>query len=238
MVRRIGAWIADLIILYLLATIVLTIVYAIGGAALVMRSFGPIGFGSAQAAANSYIALLVVGGVASLALEAVYYVWSWRAAGGTPGQRLLSIKVVDGETGRNLSLVQASLRWLALSGVSTFVVTVLQGTALWVVARSVGSGAAGSSSTAAAHSSISTLAGLSNVVSTLGMVWLVALLISAIADGARRGLHDRLAGSIVVAKAQEAGRWPIYVYPPEASTHGHPPAGQPGPPLDSHSGPR
>jgi hypothetical protein len=50
-------------------------------------------------------------------------------------------------------------------------------------------------------------------VSWASLIWIVILIVSAGTNPARRGLHDRIVGSIVVSPVQFAPVWPGYASP-------------------------
>lgn len=123
-------------------------------------------------------ALLLTDVLLAAAISAVYFVAAWRSLGGSPGQRLLGIRLGNRD-GSRLGLGRASLRWLLLAGPFPVV---------GLAALAVG--------------------GLGIVlVDVLALSWYVLLLVSVVRSATKQGLHDRLAGSIVVKRAQ-AVDWP------------------------------
>ena len=55
---------------------------------------------------------------------------------------------------------------------------------------------------------------MSDLVSLGSGVWMIILIATAGTHPARRGLHDRFCGSIVLAPVQAAPAWPGYPYQP------------------------
>jgi hypothetical protein len=60
---------------------------------------------------------------------------------------------------------------------------------------------------------------LSDVVSWGSFIWLIVLIVSAGTHAAHRGLHDRIAGSIVLGPGQAIAAWPGYPYPAQGSPY-------------------
>ena len=115
--------------------------------------------------------------VVATAITAVYFAGSWLALGGTPGQRLLAMRVERAQDGRRLSVAQALIRWIVIGGpfglVSALVVPVpLLGGALGLAF----------------------------------FAWFLVLLVTTARDRRKRGLQDRLAGSVVLRSVRLAER--------------------------------
>jgi uncharacterized RDD family membrane protein YckC len=180
--------------------------------------------------------LLIAAAVLFIALELLYFVACWSLWRGGLGQRILSLQVADARTGNNLTLSQSILRWAALYGLSALSALGVV-VALEVMATVPASASMGGSSTDALEpgSSLATWSAIANAVSWLGMLWAIVLLISAATNPARRGLHDRLGGSLVVGRARVA--WPGYAYPPQAAYPAPPQAAYPAPPQAAYPAP-
>jgi hypothetical protein len=117
-----------------------------------------------------------------------------------------------------------------VSGVIGVVVT------LRVMATVPGSASLGGSSVDALEpgSSLAAWNTIANVLSWVGMLWALVLLISTATNPMRRGVHDRLGGSLVVGRAP-AG-WAGYAYPAQAyPPQAYPPqGGYPYPPQGGY----
>jgi uncharacterized RDD family membrane protein YckC len=113
--------------------------------------------------------------IAVTTLGAAYFVLAWRQLGGSPGQRLLGIRVqhVDGGP---LSVSMGLIRW-AVRGGPLGLIAIVAG----VVAPAF---------------QIS--------VDAVGAVWIFIVLLSIARSGTKRGLHDRIAGSVVTRSARTA----------------------------------
>jgi hypothetical protein len=132
----------------------------------------------------------IFAGVASAAVNGVYFVLSWRLMRGSPGQRVLGLYVGETESGQALSWSSAALRWLVLTlGPLVALVYVIPWPG-WMVA--------------------------SLALGVLVLLWQVILLISVSSNARRQGLHDRWAGSLVVRHAPAPTGTPPPAEPPSA----------------------
>jgi uncharacterized RDD family membrane protein YckC len=93
----------------------------------------------------------------------------WRTQQATLGQRLVGVRVVSAGTWTSLALRQAVLRWVVLGGLFGLAAAVVLP---WAIAWSVVIGVA--------------------------LLWAVALFASTARNRLGRGIHDRIAGDIVV----------------------------------------
>ncbi len=107
--------------------------------------------------------------VLQLAVSFGYFTGTWVLSSATPGMRLLGLRVGDESRGRPLDWRPATLRWLLL-GVPSVMVSLV-----FYVPHAVGV-----------------------ILAVLGAAWLLLLLYSMAQSPTRQGLHDRVAGSIVV----------------------------------------
>jgi uncharacterized RDD family membrane protein YckC len=116
-------------------------------------------------------------GVVLIGLGAAYFVLPWRRWRATPGQALVGLRVVDVRTGAALPWSGALRRWVGLGG------------PLW------------------AGPLVAPLAPTVSAAALLGAwLWFLVLLVGTVRHRANRGLHDRVAGSMVVRAApQTAG---------------------------------
>jgi uncharacterized RDD family membrane protein YckC len=108
--------------------------------------------------------------VATTAVSGAYFVLSWAGRWkATPGQRLLGMVVANEAGGSALTLSRSLVRWVALGAPFGIIAAlVVEAPMLWLL------------------------------VVMLAVWWAVALLVSARLDARRRGIHDRVAGSLVV----------------------------------------
>jgi uncharacterized RDD family membrane protein YckC len=123
------------------------------------------------------VGLILVFGSLALTATAIYF---WRVFRATPGQMLLGLFVVRPTTGDRLGRVSATARWLLLYAPLTAVFSYS-----WL------------------SSVFDTMDPLQLGSITLfgPMAWYVILAFSVLVDRRGRGLHDRLAGSVVVRRA-------------------------------------
>jgi uncharacterized RDD family membrane protein YckC len=95
---RIGAYIIDMVLLFVAYFIVATVIIAV----LLFTGFWFIAW--------VVTALLYAAG------SAIYFIWSWRNLRASPGQKVLSLETVNAATGKAISMDQAVKRYLYLFG--------------------------------------------------------------------------------------------------------------------------
>jgi uncharacterized RDD family membrane protein YckC len=110
----------------------------------------------------------IVDAAIATAIAGAYFVGSWLTTGRTPGQQLIRARVVAASSGGRLRPGQALVRWLLL-GAPVGLVTVILGPPPLVSA----------------------------VISGLLACWYLVLFATTALDRRKRGLHDRLARSVV-----------------------------------------
>jgi uncharacterized RDD family membrane protein YckC len=134
--------------------------------------------------ALAWSGLVVVGLIALISLGSVYF---WRVFRATPGQMVLGLFVVRRGTGERLGRGAALLRWLALY--APFVLLISYTQLIDIIFRS------------------NLLPDgdpllVASVAYFVPIAWYVVLGLSVLFEGRRgRGLHDRLAGSVVVRRS-------------------------------------
>jgi uncharacterized RDD family membrane protein YckC len=231
---RIAAFVLDLLCIGLLSLIPATIAVIVGAVAV-----SPEALDQMNANPNVYpnVPLLVVNlgpliACAALwvAMAIAYGAVCWPLFRGTPGQRFLSLQVAEHATGKNLSIVRAAVRSIILFGVpgaAAAVVAVATCHMLTIVVPGdLGRFQPQSRIFDGYGFSGAFLAGLS-ASTMLTWAWPVGLLLSTLSRN-HRGLHDRIAGSVVVGRAHVAAGWGPHA--PTASTWA---ANHPAPPVSS-----
>jgi uncharacterized RDD family membrane protein YckC len=123
-------------------------------------------------------AVLALDALVATAVNAGYFIASWTTLAGSPAQRLLRLTVVGVDDGRPLTVSRAATRWLGLG-------------APFVVATALGL-------------AVPPLAG---VLLLAALAWYAVLLAGVTGDPPKQGLHDRLAGTVVL-KATPAASLP------------------------------
>lgn len=113
--------------------------------------------------------VVVLQAAAGTVLNAAYFVAGWRTQQATLGQRLVGVRVVAADTWTSLALRQAVLRWVLLGGLFGLAAALVLP---WAIAWSL--------------------------VIALALLWTVALFGSTARNRLGRGIHDRIAGDIVV----------------------------------------
>ena len=155
--------------------IVTAVIFA--GAIVVSVAFGPVVRfhpGARSHRVEVIESRAAIDAVLSIVVSAVYFAGSWVRWGATAGQRLLAMRVRP-VAGDHRSARNAVLRWLVL---------------------------------VAPLSVIGLLGGANAVAGTValiaGVVWYAIVVVTTARDGHKRGLHDRLAGSVVTKAGQPA----------------------------------
>jgi uncharacterized RDD family membrane protein YckC len=190
---------------------------------------------------------------ATLAANVALYAFFWTRFRATPGQLLFSLQVADASTGNTLSVSRALVRSIALNGVGGIVAVL----GVLPLLNSLATVAPPASFSPDGRYSPAAAAELSAVLGSIGIfllamlvagIWVLALLLSTTTSPTKQGLHDRMAGSLVVGKATAPipAYWPAYApggrpvsgpglygwYPPTGyPPTGYPPTGYPPPPV-------
>jgi hypothetical protein len=236
---RIGAWLLDGILVGLLGIIPFIGAIVTGAVGLNQRAldqvdtYGNFPFDGVTAPLiKANLSLLVFWAAVYGAINAAYFVVSWVGSGATPFQKLLKIRVVDRSSSRNLTVSQASLRWFVLNGLGLIVsLIVLVNMVDWVTKTPtnqwLGSSYRYSGGLSAALGAQYTL------LSWGSTIWSIVLLITAATNSARRGIHDRLAGSVVLSPMRYPVPWPGY--PPPPGSYWPAPGSYPPPPGPGYS---
>ena len=234
--RRVGAWILDGFVGSLVSGISVILAIVTGAVSLNSQALDQIKqidreayqpFATVTAPLlNVNTGLLIVAAAVYVALNALYYAGCWAKYGGTPCQQGLHLRVANVASGNKLSLGQALLRWLLLEGLSAgvgaaFLVLMCDAISTTPTNEWLGSNAYRT----LGLTSFGGLTLVSDLVSWGSLIWLIVLIVSAGTNPLRRGLHDRLAGSIVVGPAQAVAGWPGYPYPAQGAPYWQPQGG-------------
>jgi hypothetical protein len=255
--RRTGAYLLDRIFSGLLGIFPVVFAVVAGGVTFNQQALDQVNPDGAYPFANVTVPLvnvqmgpLVVAAALYLAILAAYEAGCWMAFAGTPGQRMLGLRVYDVNGGRRLTFDAAMVRWLALDGLITCIGTILLVSMIksasavpgrdWLDVTRVGAGS----------NPFGNVSEFSGLASWASLLWSIVLLSSSGRRPDHRGFHDRWSGSIVVAMVRTAPPmyWPVPPgwqgpggYPPGwQGPGGYPPAGYPPgvyPPQGGPSGP-
>jgi uncharacterized RDD family membrane protein YckC len=210
---RFGAWLLDLLFFGLVSAIPATQAVVSGAVTLNPEAVTQVGQNPAASPTVPYL-VVDVGALSAwaavwVALAIVYAAVCWAYFRGTPGQRILSLQIADAATGRNLSIARATWRAVLVSGIpaaaaAVLVVAMCQVLSVVIPADFQGSGGA-------AYLDESGVGGAwGGLVSLCGLAvwsWPLVLLLTAAFGRDNRGIHDRLAGSVVVARAKAPWEW-------------------------------
>jgi hypothetical protein len=212
--RRFGAWIIDQILAGCLVLIPVVLAFASGAVAINESALDQL---SSYPYSSVTVPLLVVNPTGVIMVTVLYvvmllayYPGCWWAIRGTVGQRLLSLDVACVEGPDNLPLSRAIVRWLVLSGIWTIVSAVVAVMVINLMATVPFSETSysGTLSTLTVNPQIQSVDTVSNISSWGSTLWSIVLLISAGRHSLKRGLHDRVAGSIVLGRAPLVTQWP------------------------------
>jgi uncharacterized RDD family membrane protein YckC len=113
--------------------------------------------------------------VVALVVSVGYWVWSWSSRRMTVGMQLLGLQIGSEVDGSTISQNQAIVRWAVL-------------------------GLPGVLASAASYFS----SGLGVLLSLVGLIWIIALLVSIAQSPTKQGYHDRYAHTIMVKSARRA----------------------------------
>jgi uncharacterized RDD family membrane protein YckC len=145
---------------------------------------------------------LIVATSAAIAVACVAYAaLCWWRLGAMPGQRALGIRVLDFETGAHVSFPAALRRSVSVYGV---IGVLMSGYATITFERlaTIPLGETGSNLSTYGLPQDSRLAPWIDVIATvlfLGLAWVFVMAVTSISGSMRRGIHDRIAGSIAIA---------------------------------------
>jgi uncharacterized RDD family membrane protein YckC len=232
--RRVGAWLLDGFLVGLLAIIPLILGLVLGAVSFNRQALDQLMQIDPSTTDNPFalvtapflsvnVPALIVALAVYIGIHVAYFAGGWIRLGGTPAQRILGLRVADTVSGENLSIDQALLRWVVLTGISTvvsaiFAVVLFNTFATTPMNQLVGTGATGTA--LARFGALKNVNLISNLVSLGNGIWMLVMLISAGAHPLHRGLHDRIVGSIVLRPVTSYPAWPGYGYPPQAGPYG------------------
>ena len=114
---------------------------------------------------------LLIDMVVGLAISGTYFIYLWTTRRATLGQGALGIQLGEAASGATLPMDAAIKRWIALGAP----ISLLQ--------------------------VLAPLGAIYYVATLVGLIWFIALLVTTWNDPLHRGIHDKYAGSMVVATA-------------------------------------
>ena len=230
---RIGAWLIDTVILFVIGAALGVFLMAVGAV-----SENPEAARQLQGAPDVLpsvplysVNLMAVAfaEAASLIFTVLYATVFLRRFRGLPGQKLLSLQVGDARTGGNLSLDQAVTRSVLLYGLTAAAGAILSVAAYDLLGTVPISELLGGSTAGPMASWTGGWVVLLLATVLFSIAWPVILLVSVVGDRYKQGLHDRLAGSMVIARAPNLPPLPAGAYVPAPGYW--PQAGMPGYPV-------
>jgi len=166
------------VIAYILDSILLFII-GLGTAVIVGGAMGGITTTTSSTTGAgvevNYGASIVVG-LIGLAISAAYFIYMWSSQRATVGMKVLGLQIGTQDDGRSISTMAAFNRWLIIG---------IPG----ILAQFTGY----------------LSAGLGMILGLVGIIWLIALLVSIAQSPTKQGYHDRYAKTIMVKSARRAG---------------------------------
>ena len=208
---RLGAWFLDRVFFLFLAVLLAGIALVVGVVDISPAANDQILAGKSANLVTVPLltvntGLLVAFGAVWVLIQYAYEAVSWALLRGTPGQRILSLWVADAATGRNLTMWRSTLRWLVLESVPQIALAVF----VVLFVRMMGEvppsvyGPGATSASLAANGTYATVSLAGDLAALISVGWRLAHLFITASHVTRRGLHDRMAGSVVVSRASAA----------------------------------
>ena len=229
---RVGAWLIDTLILGLLhacfwTAMVVAGVISIDPEAQRQMESSPL---TLPTVAPYRVNLTVLAAMMTVfvILNVLYATVCWWKLRGMPGQRLLALQVGSAETGRNLTFGRALVRAVTALGIPLGAVAglllgvfALETSVPWQDLLNPTPGGP-------AEAWLSKWSGLLDLAIVGALAWPALLLASSAVSRKRQGLHDRLAGSLVVGKIRAIAPAPYGNYPGYGPVYGLPGTVPPG----------
>lgn len=216
---RVGAWLLDRVFFFCLALLLAGIAVVLGAVDISPAASDQMLAGTSANLVTVPLLtvntnLLVLFGAIWVVIQFAYETVSWAAFRGTPGQRILSLRVADAATGHSLTIWRSTLRWLVLESVPQVALTVFLVLFVHMMGEVPPSvyGAGAVTSSLPPNSTYSTVSLAGDLAFLLSAGWRLALLVITTTHPGKRGLHDRVAGSVVVGKASAASYWAQSAY--------------------------
>jgi uncharacterized RDD family membrane protein YckC len=166
--NRAIAYIIDAIILFIINIIIAAVLSAVGLNATTVNL-------NATSIGNIVQYNIVAGLIQAViftAINAVYFIYTWRSMRGSPGQRVLGMQVGNAADGATITQEQAIKRWIALG-------------APFGIAQA-----------------LNPLPGLGILIGLAALVYFIALLYTTATSPTKQGIHDKYAGTIVAKAAR------------------------------------
>lgn len=229
---RVAAWLIDGVIFLLISLIPVLLGAALGAVALNPQAVQQIenspNLEPTVPLVVVNMGLLVAFVCLWVALAVTYSAVCWAFFRGLPGQRLLSLQVADAATGRNLPVWRAAVRAFLVNGIPAGTLGVLSVVVLEFMARVSPAAYPGAGADGSAYlvdqAAWGAWSGLISLFWIASWAWPLVLLITTGASRDKRGLHDTMAGSAVVARGVPPLQW-AYQYGPDPNA----PSGWPSP---------
>jgi uncharacterized RDD family membrane protein YckC len=168
--NRAVAYIIDAIILFVINLVIGLII----GQFLPTTTINPNATDIFNAVEVNYGAVLITA-LISLAINAVYFIYTWTSMRGSPGQRMLGMQVGNAADGATLTQEQAIRRWIFLGAPFGLA------------------------------SALNPIPALGLIIALAGLAYFIFLLVSTAQSPTKQGFHDKQANTVVVKAAQSVG---------------------------------
>jgi uncharacterized RDD family membrane protein YckC len=168
--NRAVAYIIDAIILFVINLIIGIIV----GSFLPATRVNPNATDIFNVVEVNYVSVLVTT-LIGLAINAVYFIYTWTQMRGSPGQRMLGMQVGNAADGATLTQEQAIRRWIFLGAPFGLA------------------------------SALSPIPALGLLIALAGLAYFIYLLVSTAQSPTKQGFHDKQANTVVVKSARSVG---------------------------------
>jgi uncharacterized RDD family membrane protein YckC len=168
--NRAVAYIIDAIILFVINLIIGIIV----GSFLPATRVNPNATDIFNVVEVNYVSVLVTT-LIGLAINAVYFIYTWTQMRGSPGQRMLGMQVGNAADGATLTQEQAIRRWIFLGAPFGLA------------------------------SALNPIPALGLLIGLAGLAYFIYLLVSTAQSPTKQGFHDKQANTVVVKSARSVG---------------------------------
>jgi uncharacterized RDD family membrane protein YckC len=164
--NRAIAYIIDAILLAIVSFIIGAILTGIGLSAVT------VDFNNLENPVQTNFVGGIIQAIVFTLINGIYFVYTWTAMRGSPGQKILGMQVGNAADGATLTTEQAIKRWIALG-------------APFGIAQA-----------------LNPLPGLGLIIGLAALAWFIALLVTTAQSPTKQGLHDRYANTVVVKAAR------------------------------------
>jgi uncharacterized RDD family membrane protein YckC len=160
-------------IAYIIDAIILFVINLIVG--IIVGSFLPAPTVTDIFNAQPNFAAVLITTLIGLAINGVYFIYTWTSMRGSPGQKMLGMQVGNAADGATLTQEQAIRRWIFLGAPFGLA------------------------------SALSPIPALGLLIALAGLAYFIYLLVSTAQSPTKQGFHDKQANTVVVKAARSVG---------------------------------